>query len=398
MRSLVLLLLTASVALGADPPVIPPTVWMGPVLSTKTQGASLIARRFEETARREVRKLKTTRLVGPRERVVQIKAGDLDPRVERAENHRTTGQALYDAGKLDAAKKDLDAALQLYEHAIVSVKRIDAVARTLGYLGAVHWKQDQKKVAKAFFWRAALLATDEEVAEMPAVARPHVEALRNKAARRPRGRLSVKSVPKGAEVLVDGESRGNAPLTVKGLARGPHYVQIRHADAGWAGAVVELKGRRPRKKLSLVASQELGQRKAEAVPPKAVISMLEGFVNKPPQTHSRRAKKRKLKARRKALARALDQTRALTHADFAVLTLVESDGKRGFVARIWVHQLASDRRLELEPLPLGSDVANVFVPAIAYAKSVAAKVELMRTTPPEKKKKKKRRRRRRRRR
>lgn len=399
MRSLVLLLSTSSVVLGADPPVIPPAVWVGPVQTTGAQGASLIAPRFEEAARREVRKTKTTRLVGPRERVVRIAAGAPDPRVERAENHRTTGQALYDAGKLDAARKDLDAALQLYEHAIVSVKRIDAVARTLAYLGAVHWKQGRKELARGFFWRAALLATDEEVESMPETARPEVQALRKKAAHRPRGRLQVRTVPKGAEVLVDGESRGNAPVTVKNLASGPHYVQIRHAEAGWAGAVVDLAGRRPNKKLSLAASTELGPPKARPVPPDAITAMLDGFLDKAPETHSRSARKRHLKRRRKALAGALEQTRALTHADFAVLTLVDSDGKGGFVARTWVHELAHDRRLELEPIPLGADVSNVFVPAIAYAKSVAERIERMRTTPADdqKKKKKKRRRRRRRR-
>ncbi len=390
MRSLTLLFLPA-LSFAADPPVIPPTVWIAPIISTDATGASLIARRFEEASRREIRKLKTARLVGPKERVEQITAGDPDPRVERAENHRTTGQALYDAGKLEAARRDLEAALLLYEHAIVSVKRVDAVARTLGYLGAVLWKLDQKPAAREHLWRAALLATDEEAAGAPEVVRPVLEKLRKKAARRPRGRLHVNSVPPGAKVIVDGEARGTAPLWVKRLARGTHYVQIRHPEAGWAGAVVRLPKSRSRVRRTLVASTALGPKRAEPVPRETVEDLLEGFLAEPPQTHSRRARKRKLRARAKRLTAALRKTKALTRADYAVITRVDTDKEGGFVARTWLHELAHNRRLELEPLALGADVANVFVPALAYARSVDATLTKMRTTPPKKKKKRRRR-------
>lgn len=401
MRKLTFLLFVSAPALAADPavsapPVIPPAVWMGPVAASSASGASLIARRFEDAARREVRKLKTARLAGPKERVRRIKAGDPDPRVQRAENHRTTGQALYDAGKLDAARLDLEAALELYEHAIASVQRIGAVARTAGYLGAVFWKVGRKKTARDWFWRAAILATDDEVEALPEAVRAEVQTLRKKAARNAKGRIHVKSVPRGAEVRVDGEPRGTAPLWVKGLAPGTHYVQIRH-EAGWAGAVVTLKGRRPKHKVTLVAEPELGPRDAQPVPGDTIKALLDGFENKKPETHSKRARRRKLAARAKTLKRALQKTRALSHADYAVLSIVDSDGRGGFVARTWVHELAHDRRLELEPLRLGADVANVFVPALAYAKAVGAAVEKLRTTPPEHGKKKPRRKRKRKR-
>ncbi len=177
-RHLTFLMLASSVAFAGDPPVIPPAVWMGPVAASKDPGASLIAQRFEEAARGEVRKLRGTRLVGPKEKVQRIQVGDPDPRVIRAENYRTNGQALYDAGKLKAARKDLEAALELYEDAIVSVKQIDAVARTAGYLGAIFWKVGRKKTAREWFWRAALLATDEEVESLPEAIRPEIQKLR----------------------------------------------------------------------------------------------------------------------------------------------------------------------------------------------------------------------------
>ena len=44
------------------------------------------------------------------------------------------------------------------------------------------------------------------------------------------GRLQVESSPTGAHVLIDGKDRGVTPLTVDGLAIGPHKVVIRGTD------------------------------------------------------------------------------------------------------------------------------------------------------------------------
>jgi hypothetical protein len=67
------------------------------------------------------------------------------------------------------------------------------------------------------------------VATPPPAARP--QAAPTAARRRPTGGLEVKSTPPGAQVFVDGKSRGITPLTLTDLAVGKHAVELR-SDAG----------------------------------------------------------------------------------------------------------------------------------------------------------------------
>jgi hypothetical protein len=75
-------------------------------------------------------------------------------------------------------------------------------------------------------------STPARVAPQPApapaaTARPQAPAVK----RRPTGGLDVKSTPPGAQVFVDGKSRGVTPLTLADLPAGRHAIELR-SDAG----------------------------------------------------------------------------------------------------------------------------------------------------------------------
>ena len=88
-RTLFCVVLITFIGLGqamAQP--IPPRVWLGPLVAPDVPGASLIAKKFDEALRVELRKAKTYRLVGPGEPSQRFKAGQTDPLVVEAENMR----------------------------------------------------------------------------------------------------------------------------------------------------------------------------------------------------------------------------------------------------------------------------------------------------------------------
>ncbi len=386
-------LLPLLVLLAAPPaerePAIPPALWLAPVAADAAPGAALMARRFEDAARAELRKLKRVRLVGPKEKVERIPAGDPDPRVARAENLRTSGQARFEQGDLPGARADLEDARTLYLAALPSIQGIGVMGRTAAYLGAIAQADGRKKEARALLWEAALLATEEELEATPEAVRGTVADLRKRAARRPAGRLTVRSVPAGATVLVDGDERGVAPITVKKLAAGPHYVQIRHPEAGWAGARVDVKRAA---KVTLASEKLLGPPETREVPGEVADALLEGLEAKPIESHSRSARRRAEKARAKRLTQALSTVRELTHGHYAVVARVAATDGR-FELRGWVQDLQAERREALPPTGLGGSATNLFVPALAFRKAVSAAVQKLQQAPPEKRRKRRPRRR-----
>ena len=63
------------------------------------------------------------------------------------------------------------------------------------------------------------------------------------------GRLHVRSTPTGAGVMVDGQSRGVTPLTLRDLALGPHTIEVSHPDHASRQRRVTLSERRPARSL-----------------------------------------------------------------------------------------------------------------------------------------------------
>ena len=63
------------------------------------------------------------------------------------------------------------------------------------------------------------------------------------------GRLQVRSTPTGAGVMIDGQSRGVTPLTLRDLALGPHTIEVSHPDHVSRQRRVTLSERRPARSL-----------------------------------------------------------------------------------------------------------------------------------------------------
>jgi len=124
-----------------------------------------------------------------------------------------------------AAARAAEAARAIGGPLLEWLPRIAAVAAVGGavvYGGPYLWSKIPKRPAPA------PAAAKPAAAPAPAAARP---AAAPAAKRRATGTLAVTSTPSGAQVFVDGKSRGVTPLTIADLATGRHAVELK-SDAG----------------------------------------------------------------------------------------------------------------------------------------------------------------------
>jgi hypothetical protein len=240
----------------------PPRVWVGPMQADDVPGARLLSEKFDEATRDQLRrsqKVETTE----QGKVGKISAGDADPRVEEAERLRVSGKELFAQGKHEEAIAQLKRALVLYEEGLASVGKLEAVAETLGYLGATAMALGYDGDARDYFRNViAMMPGAEPLDEFPDETKAFFAKTKKKLLKKKKGGLKIVTEPPGATVRVDGEERGKSPLTVKGLVRGNHYVQAYSDAAGLASARVRVKGKGT-KEVNLTLATEVGPEPAQ---------------------------------------------------------------------------------------------------------------------------------------
>ena len=349
--------------------VLAPKAWIAPIEVDSAPGSQLISTKFEDAARLELRKLKTLQMVGPAEKRLKVVVGQHDPRLDEAENLRTSGQARFQSGDVDGAKADLEAALKLYELALPSVHQLDVIARTLAHLGAIASTKGDTRRQKRLFRRAALIASGEETFDgLSKRQRSTLLALRKRLQRGKR-RIVVVTNPPGATIRVNGIEHGTSPVTVKGLASGRHYVQAHHEKAGAAAKLVRLRRKRARATLKLTT--DIGAPPASEVPANTISSLRLAIDKK--------------KTRKRSFRKLVKNVVGHSHADYLVVTRLGAN-KLGFLISGHVYGVRQKRLKALEPIQLGRNLSGVFIQGIAFAKAVDTAVSHLQSSAPAKKK------------
>ena len=365
---------------------IPPRVWLGPLRAPDVPGASLIAQKFDEALRKELRKAKTYRLVGESEPSQRFAAGRSDPRIEEAESMRAAGKAALATLDLGVAYVALKGALERYEATLPSLGKPEVLVSTLALLGATALADGADKEANDWFLRAATIWPEADIEGLDGEANIALKGHQQDVLRFRKGRLKVTTVPSGATIRVNGVEVGTSPVTVKAMAEGTHYVQAAHDTEGLAAGKATVARRRG--KIQLVLEKELGPPNAIS-PPTSVRDYLWKWNPR-------------LTALAMPTVGAMIAAKGTTQARYVVLqrlVTTDSPGKMTLEARV----IALDKRrvAMLHPIPLGTNLSGVYVGALKLAKGVTKAVEgLGRVAaapmpkPPKKKKKRRRRERR----
>ncbi|MBI2893637.1 MAG: PEGA domain-containing protein [Deltaproteobacteria bacterium] len=135
---------------------------------------------------------------------------------------------LVEQGSYAEAQPHLTEALSRFEENLALIKKKD-LTDALMLLGVVQCGTRRRNDCVDTFVRV-LTFRDGLVfdpARYPAMAAPAFEQAQERLRRIARGSIEVRTEPEGAEVFVDGRSRGASPLVIEGLRVGDHYVTIK---------------------------------------------------------------------------------------------------------------------------------------------------------------------------
>lgn len=137
-------------------------------------------------------------------------------------------RALVERGAFAEAQPHLTEALSRFEENLPLIKKKD-LTDALMLLGSVQCGMRRRSECIDTFVRVLTfregLAFDR--ARYPAVAAPAFAEAQQRLRRIARGSVEFRTEPEGAEIFVDGRSRGASPLVIEGLRVGDHYATIK---------------------------------------------------------------------------------------------------------------------------------------------------------------------------
>lgn len=161
--------------------------------------------------------------------------------VDRALAALETGEAAYLGMNLRTAEKALTQAFDGLLGALDTLDDAEPAVRAGLLLVQVQLARRRRSAAEQTVDRAVLaLPGFPKGGQPPPAVQPIIDAARKRLVERLNARLSVKVVPAGAYVRLNGVPMGRAPLTVDGLAPGPMRVSVQSGRRG-AARMITLK-------------------------------------------------------------------------------------------------------------------------------------------------------------
>ncbi|MEM1415551.1 MAG: PEGA domain-containing protein [Myxococcota bacterium] len=164
------------------------------------------------------------------------------------------GEAAYLELRFADAVGALRGSVRAFDAAIAAVEGPEELGKALLFLGASHLYAGDRASARRVFERMQVqmpqLEPDPEL-----FAEDVIALWRRARARRQDGRLRVTSDPVGGAVSVDFVLRGVAPVSLEGLAHGPHLVRVAQPGAAPYIEVVDA-GRRPTRVEAVLLASE----------------------------------------------------------------------------------------------------------------------------------------------
>lgn len=148
--------------------------------------------------------------------------------VELARTAYQNGREAFNKLELDSAIVTLSDAVDQLIAVLPYIKKQELADAMMALAVAQQQKGKnpamQQTLRRLVTWRPTYQLDTEQ---FPAAINDPLEAARGYQAQQPQGQLKVLSEPTGAQVFVDGEFAGTAPLTVEHLTVGEHYVTFK---------------------------------------------------------------------------------------------------------------------------------------------------------------------------
>lgn len=162
------------------------------------------------------------------------------------------GRKAVSEGNLLAAGKGWPEAAGKYQKALKAYDRgLPAVgareyAEALLRYGAAEWMSGEEKQAKDAFALCARLDPQQklEPGKIEAAIEPHMQAAYEEAKKSKPGSLEIETRPAGARVILDGESKGHAPVKSM-LATGKHLLRVERAGFFPYAELIDVSPKKP---------------------------------------------------------------------------------------------------------------------------------------------------------
>ncbi|TVQ99718.1 MAG: PEGA domain-containing protein, partial [Deltaproteobacteria bacterium] len=159
--------------------------------------------------------------------------------VREAQQEYQRGIGLYVVQDYQGALTAFESSVAAFGRGVSDIQDFRAVPDALFKLAESYYRTGNEDMARITLMRALVIRPEAPPAEEAGQAFGRFyESVRESMARLGRGSIVVESNPPGLVVVVNGEERGSAPVTVTDLPVGEHYVQVRGGDQLRAGQMV----------------------------------------------------------------------------------------------------------------------------------------------------------------
>jgi len=155
------------------------------------------------------------------------------------------GRQALDQRKPLEAQKAFEEALAAYQKGISDLPNFEEFINLTADYGTLLYRRGQDEHAAQVITDALLISVGKPpkiLAQSPAFA-PIQEALLKKIAALPKGAVRLDSTPEGAQVFIDGQDAGRAPVMLKALPAGRHYIRAILPSGETWGEMVQITGK-----------------------------------------------------------------------------------------------------------------------------------------------------------
>lgn len=375
-----LILLCWGAAAGAAPAARPaptdadaarlPRVYLVPVQRSASNVSSLIPRRINARLRVDFAAEQSVELMPALgERKAGAGAGSIyrlgakaEPDVRKiARQLLARGKAAYEAGRYPEAQGHLLRAIQLFEKSVAYLEDGDTLADAFGTLGLCLLRLNKTAMATDAIETAYALNPTIKLDKrpMPRTLRRVVRRAGRRTLRRRKAQLQITVTPPGAWVYVDGDEKGKAPLTLRNVLPGRHYVSARMKGRLSRSAVLNVK---PGKTHAVTLALP------DATPQ---FSSARGLAHAFQAEIANRLEAGLVDRRVKPLA---GQLAKRLKADYLVLAAAGRGDQGGYLLRTYLYRHRDGKLVELDSFRFDGELLNLTAGTGKVADAVAAAV------------------------
>ncbi|MFB6372088.1 MAG: PEGA domain-containing protein, partial [Bradymonadaceae bacterium] len=172
-------------------------------------------------------------------------SGGSNAAIQEAQTQYTSGIGLLESGNYEKAGEKFSRAVETLHKHIADLKNFDVYTDALSNLARAYWETGHNYDARKSIREFAHLRPDATLdpEKFPSGLREIFIKEVEKVEKAGSGTLVIEAESEGAQVWIDGQKRGETPLTVEDVTFGYHYLVVRKPGSGVWSKKMQVRGR-----------------------------------------------------------------------------------------------------------------------------------------------------------